>query len=170
MSAGGEVKKGHSPPLRKFGFMSDSNFDYQSFSYDGEGVVKYRSVNRADRMVMFAELPIVESCKYDPLANPDTCDGALQVNKMIGGLQYGNTSYKGRSEAFGFVHQDSRKRYFGHVAYLDGHVERMVMPPKSGLQEDILTVHVCAGNDVAMEAKGYKLVADLAEENEDSEE
>jgi prepilin-type N-terminal cleavage/methylation domain-containing protein/prepilin-type processing-associated H-X9-DG protein len=152
-----------------FGFGANKTVDMQAVSYGGEGIVNYGSYNRADRMVMFAELPIVESCKYDPLANPDTCDGALQINKKIGRYQYGN--WTGRSEAIGFVHQDSRKRYFGHVAFADGHVERMVVPLKKGLQEDILTAHVCAGDDCAMDAKnGYVLVANITEENKDSEE
>lgn len=151
------------------GFMSDWTFDYQSFSPGLEGVVHYGSYNRADRMVMFAELPIVESCEYDPLAQRDTCDGALQFNKKIGGRQFGNSDIKGRTESIGFVHQDSRKRYFGHVIFADGHVERMVRPPKNGLQEADLTAHICTGNDCAMEANGYRLVADLAEENEDAE-
>ena len=155
---------------RKNGFMSDTTFDYQSISPGGEGVIKYGSYNRADRMVMFAELPLAESSRYDPLGDPDTCDGALQMNMKIGGKQFGNSQWKGRSEAIGFVHQDSRKRYFGHVAFVDGHVETMVMPSKNGLQEDALTAHICAGNDCAMEADGYKLVANLEEENEDSEE
>jgi hypothetical protein len=42
-------------------------------------------------------------------------------------------------------------------------------PPNRGLKEDALTAHLCKGEDCAYEADGYRLVAQLEEEEEESE-
>lgn len=150
---------------KKCGFASDMEVNYQSFA--DFGLITYGSYSRADKMVMFAELPIKQSCSYDPLANRDTCDATLKFNKTIGGVQYGNSAWKGRSEAIGFVHQDKRKKYFGHVAFTDGHVERYMQPPtSSSLKEDVLTAHICSGDDCAYDEKGYRFVAEAEDEEE----
>ena len=146
------------------GFGSDSEANYQSFA--GVGLVKYGTYSRADKMVMFAELPISQSCSYDPLAKPDTCNAVLQFNMKIGGIQYGNPLWKGRSESIGFVHQDKRKRYYGHVVFTDGHVEKLMQPPtSSSLKEDALTAHVCSGDDVAYDEKGYRFIAEVEDDD-----
>ena len=123
-------------------------------SFVGVGIVGYNSLERADRAVMFAELPIYpQSCKYDPLARPETCDATLKPD-------VGNPKWKGSKEAIGFVHQDKRKRYYGHVVFVDGHIEKFMQPPaSSSLKEDKLTAHICSGNDVAYDERGYRLVA-----------
>lgn len=133
-------------------FRSDEKLMADSFA--GVGIVGYNSVNRADRAVMFAELPISQSCGYDPLARPETCDATLKPD-------VGNPKWKGSREAIGFVHQDKRKRYYGHVVFVDGHIEKFMQPPaSSSLKEDKLTAHICSGNDVAYDERGYRLVAE----------
>lgn len=123
-------------------------------SFVGVGIVGYNSFQRADRAVMFAELPIFpQSCKYDPLARPETCDATLKPD-------VGNPKWKGSKEAIGFVHQDKRKRYYGHVVFVDGHIEKFMQPPaSSSLNEAKLTAHICSGDDVAYDERGYRLVA-----------
>lgn len=123
-------------------------------SFVGVGIVGYNSFQRADRAVMFAELPISQSCGYDPLAKPETCDATLKPD-------VGNPKWKGSAEAIGFVHQDKRKRYYGHVVFVDGHIEKFMQPPaSSSLKEAKLTAHICSGNDVAYDERGYRLVAE----------
>jgi prepilin-type N-terminal cleavage/methylation domain-containing protein/prepilin-type processing-associated H-X9-DG protein len=151
------------------GFYANSSFDYQSWHPSLPLLVHCGSYYRADRMIMFADIPIRERCQYDHLAQKETCDCALEVNMKIGGRQYGNSSIKSRTEAIGFVHKDSRNRYYGHIAFADGHVERLMAPPNRGLKEDALTAHLCKGEDCAYEADGYRLVAQLEEEEEESE-
>lgn len=153
----------------EYGFCATDSFDYQSWHESLPLLVKFGEYNRADRMIMFAEIPIRESCQYDPLAQKETCDCALEVNMKIGGKQYGNSLIKSRTEAIGFVHKDSRNRYYGHVAFADGHVEKLMAPPARGLKEDALTAHLCRGDDCAYETGGYRLVAQLEEEEGESE-
>ena len=150
-------------------FRSDQPAGYQGLS--GPGMVKYNNkgdmTDKGDKRVMFAELPISQSCSYDPLAKPDTCNAALQINMTFGGEVYGNPLWKGRSEAIGFVHQDKRKKYYGHVAFIDGHIEKFMQPPaSSSLKEDALTARICIGDDVAFDENGYRFVAEAEDEEE----
>ncbi len=127
-------------------------------SFVGVGITKYNEVDRADRKVMFAELPISQSCGYDPLARPETCDATLKPD-------VGNSKWQGSAEAIGFVHQDKRKRYYGHVVFVDGHIEKFMQPPaSSSLKEAKLTAHICSGDDVAFDENGYRLVAEAEDE------
>ena len=126
----------------------------------GVGLVTYNSIERADRAVMFAELPISQSCGYDPLAKPETCDATLKPAT-------GYKPWKGSAEAIGFVHQDKQKHYYGHVVFVDGHIEKFIQPPaNSSLKEDKLTAHICLGDDVAYDERGYRLVASMADDEE----
>ena len=150
-------------------FRSDQPAGYQGLS--GPGMVKYNNkgdmTDKGDKRVMCAELPISQSCSYDPLAKPDTCNAALQINMTLGGEVYGNPLWKGRSEAIGFVHQDKRKKYYGHVAFIDGHIEKFMQPPaSSSLKEDALTARICIGDDVAFDENGYRFVAEAEDEEE----
>ena len=132
-------------------FMSDVTAMLDSFV--GVGITQYNSIDRADRAVMFAELPISQSCGYDPLARPETCDATLKPD-------VGNPKWRGSAEAIGFVHQDKRKLYYGHVVFVDGHIEKFMQPPaSSSLKEAKLTAHICSGDDVAYDERGYRLVA-----------
>ena len=139
-------------------FMSDVTSMADSFA--GVGITRYPIGERADRAVMFAELPISQSCGYDPLAKPETCDATLKP-------AVGNPKWKGSAEAIGFVHQDKRKRYYGHVIFVDGHIEKFMQPPaSSSLKEDKLTAHICSGDDVAYDERGYRLVANAASDED----
>ena len=137
-------------------------------NYHGAGKAIYnepKSIPRPDRTVMFAELPIYQSCSYDPLANVDTCNASLQIHKN--GRYSGGWPWGGRSEEIGFVHQDKRKKYFGHVVFVDGHVEKFMQPPASSpVKADALTAYICNGDDVAFDEKGYRLVAEVEDEEE----
>ena len=132
-----------------------SDVEAMADSFVGVGMVPYNSLGRADRAVMFAELPIKQSCgyPYDPLDKPETCDATLKPD-------VGNPKWKGSAEEIGFVHQDKRKRYYGHVVFVDGHIEKFMQPPaSSSLKAAKLTAHICSGDDVAYDERGYRLVA-----------
>ena len=143
-------------------FRSNEKHWYEDFVGSAPGLAGY-PLGRADRKVMFAELPIKVSCSYDPLANPETCDATLKPNEK-------NNWWTGNEE-IGFVHQDKSKKYFGHVIYADGHVEKFMQPPtSSSLKANMLTAHICSGRDVISDANGYSLaVGDDGEEDEDDE-
>lgn len=139
-------------------FESDKSASNDSFA--GAGTKSYGDIMRADRTIMFAELPISQSCSYDPLAKPETCDATLKPKT-------GNPLWKGSAEEIGFVHQDKRKKYYGHVVFADGHVEKFMQPPaSSSLKADMLTVHICSGHDVSFDDNGYRLVAEVEDEEE----
>jgi len=140
-------------------FMSDVTSMADSFA--GVGITRYPLTERADRAVMFAELPISQSCSYDPLARPETCDATLKPDTGV-------KAWKGSAEEIGFVHQDKRKRYYGHVVFVDGHIEKFMQPPaSSALKAKKLAVHICCGDDVAYDERGYRFVAQDEDEDED---
>ena len=98
-------------------------------------------------------------------ANVDTCNASLQFNKN--GRASGGPEWGGRSEEIGFVHQDKRKKYFGNVIFVDGHIEKFMQPPASSpVKADALTAYICNGDDVAFDEKGYRLVAEVEDEEE----
>ena len=58
-------------------------------------------------------------------------------------------------ETIGFNHKISTRGYTGHVAFMDGHVEKLAYP-RSGLALDKLTEALCKGHEISYDGKGYK--------------
>ena len=113
---------------------------------------------------MFAELPIYGSgtsfdeggkasgASYPSAASTDT-DCVLQYKAYDF-----NKNWKGKAESIAFNHK-SAKRYCAHVAFADGHTEKLVKPGKgSGVSEEQLTALLCAGKDISFDGSSYTWV------------
>lgn len=110
---------------------------------------KGSKTRNADKVLMFAELQgaDVNEPGCDPIrasafikASGDQADAVLQYD----------------SEKIGFNHKTSKRGYSGHVAFADGHVERLAYPRSgSGLSLQRLTDALCRGHEVAFDGKGY---------------
>ncbi len=141
---------------------AEFGYDYtQGKKGAGGGDIGYASLGRADRMLMFAELPL-----YDPLTGKDISgggddyqkDSALQYKGTVGGETYG-TLWKGKPESIGFVHKTNNGRFCGHVAFADGHVEKILGPKGAGtITIEQLTILLCEGKDYVFNGKGYEEV------------
>lgn len=115
---------------------------------------------RADRRLMFAELPIFgngmlidEGGKISGASYPT---GASTENDCV--LQYKAYEFaqkwKGKAEKIAFNHK-SNKKFCAHVAFADGHTEKLIKPEKGGVNEEQLTALLCAGKDLSYEDNGY---------------
>jgi len=110
----------------------------------------YGSLKRADRFLLFAELPFAGIGVTPSVSTGDSpdCDCALQ---------YRNCGYTGAGESIGINHKVGQQT-FGHVCFADGHCEKLEYP-KGGMSEgDLqqLTEWLCKGIDVSYDGKRYK--------------
>ena len=54
------------------------------------------------------------------------------------------------------------------LVFVDGHIEKFMQPPaSSALKAKKLAVHICCGDDVAYDERGYRFVAQDEDEDED---
>lgn len=157
------LRKKGSDPLWSYVMNSKFGHDYsQGKKGVGEMRVEYGTLGRADRTLLFAELPL-----YDPLTGKDISgakgdnwqkDGTLQYKATVSGKSYGK-SWGGTAETIGFVHPTKRKRLCAHVVFADGHCEKLTNPSTSGgLKLEELTALLCEGSDVAFDGSVYQEV------------
>ena len=110
-----------------------------------------------DRVLLFAELPFVVIPKKS---------GDIQHSVQLEGssdnfdctLQYDDGAWSS-PESIGFNHVNG-KRYSAHVAYADGHVAKLTLPP-GARESDIqnLTTWLCQGDDVSFNGAVYERAA-----------
>ena len=117
---------------------------------------EYAKFARADRTLLFAELPTsAEAAKSKGKGDKWSRDCTLQYNATVNGANYGK-SWKGTPEAIGFNHKADKGRACGHVAFVDGHVEKIIAPQGGGIKVEQLTALLCEGKDVSFDGKGYQ--------------
>lgn len=122
------------------------------------------SVNRADKVLLFAEIPYrgIGSWQPDGEGSGTDCDCVLQYN----GSLIGDTSaYASGSENIGVNHK-SGKNLFAHVAFADGHAEKLNIPYSGNIKKPSvddgqlrqLTAWLCTGTDVTLTGGRYQKV------------
>ena len=112
--------------------------------------IEYGKLSRADRRLLFAEIPFTNWIS-DPPKDTDTSSGTatdctLQYAAADGG------------EYIGFNHKSGTKLKFAHVVFADGHVDKIVLP-ESGLDVSKardLTEWLCKGKDISYDGTDYK--------------
>lgn len=106
---------------------------------------EYGSVKNADKRLLFAEIPFVEGLgDIDFSASPGTEHDCT--------LQYKH------DEIIGFNHSAGKAGLCAHVAFADGHAEKIMMP-KGGMTIDDarnLTRFLCDGKDYTLENGRFK--------------
>ena len=106
---------------------------------------EYGNVKNADKRLLFAEIPFVEGLgDIDFSASPGTEHDCT--------LQYKH------SEIIGFNHSAGKAGLCAHVAFADGHTEKIMMP-KGGMTIDDarnLTRFLCDGKDYTLENGRFK--------------
>ena len=147
---------------------------------DGQKAVVARNVNesdgrvglntsRLDRTLLFAELPFNDHevgggrIETDFSTSPDTANDCVLQYKTGGmdGMTFGK-DWSGRGETIAFNHK-SGKRWCAHVAFADGHTEKLLLPKEGGgLSKEQLTALLCGdddrngGQDVSFNGKSYQ--------------
>lgn len=110
----------------------------------------FGSLKRADRYLLFAELPFsgIGTTPNTSSGESTDCDCALQ---------YRDCGRTGAGESLGVNHKIGQQT-FAHVCFADGHCEKLEYP-KGGLSEgelQQLTEWLCKGIDVSYDGKQYK--------------
>lgn len=134
------------------------------------GAVRYNTLARADKTLMFAELPTV-----DPTTGQDagddkdglTADCVLQYKAIAANTKNKSkglcASEDGSEEAIGFVHKNGKRGRCAHVVFADGHTEKLIWR-SGGVDPKTLTAYLCRGWDVTFDAKsGWKLAPNADE-------
>ena len=127
----------------------------------------YGSLARADKVLLFSEVPFM-SRKKDGWQQSWRPEGAAASTDTDPVLQYSTSGldsddgYGGDSSEEVGVNHKSGRFYFAHVAFADGHVEKLRIPMDgnkpnvSGMSQ--LTSWLCAGYDVSFDGKNYDRV------------
>lgn len=156
-----------------FSYVMNSKFGYDYSQGDGSvGYwhygIKYGTLSRADRVLMFAELPYINP-EDGTFQEPDDIwqrDCTLQYKAHVGSKDYKMKQWKGTPESIGFTHRVGKRGWCAHVAFADGHVEKITYSP-NGLSLDQVTALLCEGIDVAFSEKdGYVLPNDSDKMND----
>ena len=128
----------------------------------GSGRTQYGHHSKADKTLLFSEVPFMKKNSWQP----DGSGGSTDTDAI---LQYGESgldskgtySGGGSSEEIGVNHK-SGKFYFAHVVFADGHVEKLRVP-MNGKEPDTsgfdqLTSWLCSGYDVSFDGGRYQRV------------
>ena len=134
----GWPSRGLGTPLSRWSGLSHSNMN----PYDS---TKKTNVSRApDRVLLFAEIQGLTDAKRGLTANVngsgDRGDSVLQ--------------YRNASETIGFNHRQGSGKLAGHVAFADGHVEKLMYPESGGAEQ--LTKWLCSGREVSFNGTAYQ--------------
>ena len=110
--------------------------------------IGYGKLSRADRRLLFAEIPFTNWISDPPkdASSGTATDCTLQYAAADGG------------EYIGFNHKGGKKLKFAHVVFADGHVDKIVLP-ESGLDVSKarnLTEWLCNGRDISYDGTNYK--------------
>ena len=126
------------------------------------GRTEYGTLSRSDKTLLFSEVPFMGFNGWQPEGSGGSTDTDAILQYSESGLDSkGSFSGGGSAEEIGVNHKNG-KFYFAHVAFADGHVEKLRMPMNgkkpdtSGLAE--LTSWLCAGYDVSFDGSKYNRV------------
>ena len=162
--------------VARFSYAMSARFGYdwsqgsQAVTSDGGGHISFNS-SKLDRTLLFSELPfgipgacdsansVDASTAYSTSDNEKLTDCVLQYRANVNGKSY-NGRWGGTAEAVAFNHKTG-KQYCAHVAFADGHVEKLALPKGGGgLNSAQLTALLCDGVDVSFNGSAYNLVTD----------
>lgn len=132
------------------------------------GAVYYNTLTRADKTLMFAELPTVDPVSGEDIGDDKdgtSSDCVLQYKKVQSksGSEGTDSSSEGEAESIGFVHKVGKRGRCAHVVFADGHTEKLVWRD-GGTDPKTLTAYLCRGWDVTFDAKSGWELADGANE------
>lgn len=120
--------------------------------------VKYGTLARADRTLMFAEIDGDTSEKGGKGSGDNPLyDCVLNYRATINGKEYG--SWDGTPEKIGFLHKGQRGRKVAHVVFADGHTEKLTEGTK-GLKMEDLTALLCEGRTYSFDGTSYQSFSD----------
>ena len=125
---------------------------------------EYGQHAKADKTLLFSEVPFMGFNSWQPEGTGGTTDTDAILQYGETGLDSGGKgaySGGGSAEEIGVNHKSGR-HYFAHVAFADGHVEKLRVPMKGKVPDTTgfaeLTSWLCAGYDVSFDGSKYDRV------------
>ncbi|MBQ3745773.1 MAG: type II secretion system protein [Kiritimatiellae bacterium] len=141
-------------PLWSYVMNSRFGWDTSMGSRAVGGGIEYGKLARADRTLMFSELQFTKN----DMVTVDSDEGP--------GIHHDCTLQYGKGEVIGFNHPSGKRTMFAHVAFADGHVEKLTIPAKyssTGWLVEVsdgdlknLTEWLCQGRDVSFNGSRYE--------------
>ena len=122
----------------------------------------YGYQSHSDKVLLFSEVPFMGFNGWQPEGTAGSTDTDAILQYSESGLDSAGTySGGGSDEEIGVNHKNGRY-YCAHVAFADGHVEKLRVP-MSGKKPNTsefakLTSWLCAGYDVSFDGKRYERV------------
>jgi prepilin-type N-terminal cleavage/methylation domain-containing protein/prepilin-type processing-associated H-X9-DG protein len=128
------------------------NFTYAT----DQGRCPMHALSRADKLLLFSEIPFTGPRVWFPDENGTEMDldGVLQYDGCDRSPYVMGQGRRNGQEHIGFCHQSGRK-WYGHVVFADGHVEKLQAPPLHD-QAVELTKWLCTGKDYSFDGKTYR--------------
>lgn len=127
------------------------------------GRTEYGTLSHADKILLFSEVPYMGFNSWQPSGEGSSTDTDAVLQFSEAGLD-SKTAFSGggSAEEIGVNHKGG-KNYFAHVAFADGHTEKLRVPLNSDKKPNTagfaaLTTWLCAGYDVSFDGKSYKRV------------
>ena len=111
---------------------------------------KKKDEANSSRLLMFAELQgaDIKAPGYEEIKAASYLKAGVPLADAI--LDY-------KKENIGFNHKIGKRGFTGHVAFTDGHVEKLFYPKSSGgISLQKLTEALCLGHEISYDGKGYK--------------
>ena len=128
-------------------------------SHSSSGRREYGKEAHSDKILLFSEVPFSGFNSWQPDGTAGTTDTDAILQYSDSGLDSpGTYSGGGSDEEIGVNHKSGRE-YCAHVAFADGHVEKLRVP-MDGKKPNTsnfakLTSWLCAGYDVSFDGKNY---------------
>jgi prepilin-type processing-associated H-X9-DG protein len=127
----------------------------REFGHEKTGGNKWHAKTKEDpnsaKILMFAELQgaNISGRDYAPIDASSYIKAGAPLSDAV--LDYD-------TESIGFNHKIGSRGFAGHVAFTDGHVEKLFYPKSGGggLSLLKLTEALCKGHEISYDGRGYK--------------
>ncbi len=121
-----------------FGWASEGSDPLKAWTGCSHG-----SWSAPDRVLMFAEIQGVDDPEYKLVAN---------LNEKG---EKGDSVLQTKNEVIGFNHKQKVGHWAGHVAFVDGHVGKFLVPERGSIDLKKLTEKLCAGHELTYRSGSY---------------
>lgn len=133
---------------QEFGFNPDPSTPCSWRALSLSGMKTTKGVDDPSKILMFAELQglTIADKKANINITPNLSATGAEADSM---LEYDN------NETIGFNHKLSNGKYVAHVAFADGHIEKLIHP-STGLSVSEITKRLCWGHELSFNGRSYE--------------
>lgn len=135
----------------------------ESFYWQGDGKKSWRGqkpggmIDARQSSSITAGRPPEKVLLFAEIQGLDVNDGKITLTANVNGSGNqgdGVLQYASGQEVIGFNHELGGGKYFGHVAFADGHVEKVAYPQNHNVKD--LTLWLCSGREITFDGSNYR--------------